>query len=72
MKYWSSDTSFGIHTDRYPDTMHIKIQTASSILSGFFEALNLGNILKIHLSTPAYEQAFPRKATTAHSVALCS
>ena len=37
--------------------MHKKIQIPSSILSAFSEALNLAHILKICVSTLAYEQA---------------
>ena len=49
--------SFNIHTDRYPDTMHKKIQTGSSIINAFSEALNLAHILKIRVFTLLYEQA---------------
>ena len=42
--------SFGIPTDRYPDTMYKKFQTASFILSAFSEGTNLANNLKNHMS----------------------
>ena len=47
---------------RYLDSIHEKIQIASSILNAFSKGLNLGNIPKIHLSAPAYKQALPGKA----------
>ena len=44
--------------------MHKKIQTPSSILNAFSEALNLAHILKICVSMPAYKQALrPGRST---------
>ena len=41
--------------DRYPDSVHKKIQTASSILSAFSEALSLAHIPKISVFTLPYK-----------------
>ena len=61
--------SLGINTDRYPDTIHKKIQTANSILSAFSEDLNLAHIQKIHVFTLPYEQALrPGRPRNAHAV----
>ena len=40
------DTSFCMQTDRYPDTIHKKSQTPSSILNAYSVDLNLAHILK--------------------------
>ena len=50
--------------------MYKKIQTANSILSAFSKALNLAHILKISVSTLAYEQARRPGKPAGHSVAL--
>ena len=66
--------SFGIHTDRYPDTLYRKFQTASLIHNAFSEALNLAHIPKIRVFMAPYEQTlrlgrlFGGKAATLYSV----
>ena len=58
---------FCIQTPRqYPQ----KKQTAGSILSPFFEGLNLAHIPKICLSALLHEQPVPRKGHASHSVSL--
>ena len=59
-----------MQTDRYPDTIHKKFQTASSIPNASSEALDLVHILIIHVSMLAYEQALRLGMPPGHSVAL--
>ena len=61
------DTSFGVHTDRYPDTKHKNYQTDTLTKNAFFMRLKLANIPKICVFTPSYEQAL-RPGGKGHTV----
>ena len=64
--------SFGIQTDRYPDSKHKNFQTDNPTTNAFSVRLNLANILKKEcVFTPPYEQALRPGRPTGHSVALC-
>ena len=57
------DTSFCMHTDRYPGINSTKFQREIPNANTFFMRLNLPHILKICQSALVYEQALPGKAT---------
>ena len=47
--------SFCMLIDKYPDTLHKKIQTAIFIINAFSKAINTSHIPKISVFTPLYE-----------------